>query len=65
MDYKNILGGVDSSTKIADFIVMTNMNTARTANMFVKDIGQMQGLPECNVIDRMSLFVSGVWNTAT
>lgn len=33
--------------------------------MFVKDIGQMQGLPECNVIDRMSLFVSGFWNTVT
>lgn len=59
--YKNGLVVVDIFTKMVLFIAMTKMDTERTSNIFVKDIGQFHGLPETIVLDRGSQCVSGSW----
>jgi len=64
--YNTILVVIDRQTKMSHFIPCSKDIDARQfANLFMREIVRLHGLPHDIITDRGTLFTSGVWKGTT
>jgi len=65
-EYDTILVVIDRLTKMSDFIPCSkDLDAGQFANLFMKEIVRLHGLPQDIITDRGSLFTSDLWKETT